>query len=136
VRKAVSGYRSEGLKDELQNAGRVLSAAGLQATFDVAPLALAPDEDRALAFALREAVTNVIRHAGATRCWIRLTADDGRAVLEVRDDGRGGLAPEGNGLLGMRERLRQVAGSLERYGDGGTRLLVSLPVPAGSEAAP
>jgi two-component system sensor histidine kinase DesK len=126
VRKAVSGYRSEGLFDEIANAERVLAAAGITPDIDVAPARLPPDEDRALAFALREAVTNVVRHAGATRCWIRLADDGDRTMLEVRDNGRGGLAPEGSGLSGMRERLRQVAGTLERDGHQGTRLVMSL----------
>ena len=56
-----------------------------------------------------------------------LHSRNGRAVLEVRDDGCGGLAPEGSGLSGMRDRLRQVAGTLERSGEPGTRLLVTLP---------
>lgn len=131
VRKAVRGYRSEGLLDEVANAERVLVAAGIAAEIAVAPPALPPDEERALAFALREAVTNVVRHAGARRCWIRLIVDGGRTLLEVRDDGRGGLAPEGSGLSGIRERLREVAGTLERDGHDGTRLVMSLP-PHGS----
>jgi two-component system sensor histidine kinase DesK len=53
-------------------------------------------------------------------------------VLEVRDNGRGGLAPEGSGLSGMRERLRQVAGTLERDGREGTRLVMSLPSAGGA----
>jgi two-component system sensor histidine kinase DesK len=127
VRRAVSGYGAGGLSDEIANAERVLVAAGI--TADIAPVAatLSPDEDRALAFALREAVTNVVRHAGATRCSIALSQDGGRIHLEVRDNGRGGLAPEGSGLSGMRERLRQVAGTLERSGQDGTRLVMSLP---------
>lgn len=129
VRKAVRGYRGESLRDEIGSATRVLDAADITADIEVdleqAPLA--PDEDRALAFALREAVTNVVRHAGATRCAIRLRTENGRTVLEVRDNGRGGLAPEGSGLSGMRERLRQVAGTLERDGREGTRLVMSLP---------
>jgi two-component system sensor histidine kinase DesK len=129
VRKAVRGYRAEGLCDEIANAERVLAAAGITPEIAVVAGALPPDEDRALAFAVREAVTNVIRHAGATRCWIRLDRREGRTVLEVRDDGRGGLAPEGSGLSGMRERLRQVAGTLEREGQHGTRLIMSLPAP-------
>jgi two-component system sensor histidine kinase DesK len=127
VRKAVRGYRAEGLSDEVANAERVLVAAGITPEIAVDPAVLGPDEDRALAFALREAVTNVVRHAGATRCWIRLAVNGTRTTLEVRDNGRGGLAPEGSGLSGMRERLRQVAGTLEREGDCGTRLVMSLP---------
>ncbi len=127
VRKAVRGYRSEGFADELANIERVLVAAGVRPVIDIAPLTFDADEERALAFALREAVTNVVRHSGAQHCWISLQARGGRAVLEVRDDGRGGLAPEGSGLSGMRERLRQVAGTLDRDGHTGTRLSVSLP---------
>ncbi len=127
VRKAVRGYRSEGLNDAIGNAERVLVAAGIRPHIDCTAVALEPDEERALAFSLREAVTNVIRHAQAQQCWITLTSSSGRAVLEVRDDGRGGNAPEGSGLSGMRERLRQVAGTVERSGDGGTRLLITLP---------
>jgi two-component system, NarL family, sensor histidine kinase DesK len=127
VRKAVRGYRSEGLSDAIGNAERVLVSAGIRPYIDCATLVLEPDEERALAFSLREAVTNVIRHAQAQHCWITLTTASGRAVLEVRDDGRGGNAPEGSGLSGMRERLRQVAGTVERSGDAGTRLLITLP---------
>ncbi|MEP6916104.1 MAG: sensor histidine kinase [Acidobacteriota bacterium] len=132
VRKAVSGYRAEGLSDEIANAERVLVAAGITAEITGAATALSPEEDHALAYALREAVTNVVRHADATRCWIALSEEEGRIHLEVRDNGRGGLAPEGSGLSGMRERLRQVAGSLERTGQNGTRLLMSLPAHGGS----
>jgi two-component system, NarL family, sensor histidine kinase DesK len=136
VRKAVRGYRSEGLLDEIANAERVLVGAGITPEISMTPPALPPtlgaDGERALAYALREAVTNVVRHAGATRCWIRLAEDRGRMQLEVRDNGRGGLAPEGSGLSGMRERLRQVAGTLERDGQQGTRLVMSLPAQGSS----
>ena len=126
VRKAVRGYRSEGLIDEIANAERVLVAAGITPEIAVVPANLPPEEDRALAYAVREAVTNVVRHAGATRCWIRLAEDGNHTTLEVRDNGCGGLAPEGSGLSGMRERLRQVAGTLDRDGKQGTRLVMSL----------
>jgi two-component system, NarL family, sensor histidine kinase DesK len=127
VRKAVSGYRSEGFGDELANAERVLASAGVTPRLEISRLVLDPDEERVLAFSLREAVTNVVRHASAQHCWITLALRDGRAVLEVRDDGTGGLAPEGNGLSGMRDRLRQIAGTLERDGAAGTRLRILLP---------
>ena len=115
------------MSEAIANAERVLVAAGIEPHIEVVALALEPDEERALAFSLREAVTNVIRHAQARHCWIGLTTSSGRAVLEVRDDGCGGNAPEGSGLSGMRERLRQVAGTVERSGDRGTRLLITLP---------
>jgi two-component system sensor histidine kinase DesK len=132
VRKAVSGYRAEGLGQEIGNAERVLVAAGITPEIAGSPATLSPDEDRALAYALREAITNVVRHAAATRCWITFSEEGGRTHLEVRDNGRGGLAPEGSGLSGMRERLRQVAGTLERSGQNGTRLVMSVPGHGGS----
>jgi len=129
VRKAVQGYRSEGLHAEFGNAERVLAAAGVQPLVDRSAIALPPDEERVLAFALREAVTNVVRHSDARHCWITLRTEDGRAVLEVKDDGHGALSPEGSGLSGMRERLQQVAGTLEREaGADGTRLRMRLPL--------
>jgi two-component system sensor histidine kinase DesK len=132
VRKAVSGYRAEGLSDALANAERVLVTAGITAEISGVSTRLSPEEDHALAYALREAVTNVVRHASATRCWIALSDGGGVIHLEVRDNGRGGLAPEGSGLSGMRERLRQVAGTLERHGQNGTRLVMSLPAQGSS----
>ena len=128
VRKAVSGYRSDGLGSEIANAERVLTAAGVEPVLDVATVPLAPEEERALAFALRESVTNVVRHARAHHCWITLQAADGRALLEVRDDGVGGDRPDGSGLSGMRDRLRELAGGLERDGRHGTRLRMTLPL--------
>ena len=94
----------------------------------LATVSLSQGEERALAFALREAVTNVVRHARARHCWITLSAADGRALLEVRDDGVGGDRPDGSGLSGMRDRLRELAGGLERDGTNGTRLRLTLPL--------
>ncbi|MEY2929599.1 MAG: hypothetical protein RL033_348 [Pseudomonadota bacterium] len=128
VRKAVSGYRSEGIADELANAERVLICAGVEPLLSVERPQLSEAQERALAYALREAVTNVVRHSQARHCWISLSTQDGRAALEVRDDGSGGEAREGSGLKGMRERLQEVSGTLERDGQQGTRLRLSLPL--------
>jgi two-component system sensor histidine kinase DesK len=128
VRNAVRGYRSEGLDHETANAERVLTTAGVRPVLSLATVSLSPGEERALAFALREAVTNVVRHARARHCWITLSTADGRALLEVRDDGVGGDRPDGSGLAGMRDRLRELAGGLERDGTNGTRLRMSLPL--------
>jgi two-component system sensor histidine kinase DesK len=62
------------------------------------------------AFALREGITNVVRHSGASRCVVRLTAD----CLEVRDDGRGPAGSSGgSGLAGLRERARAAGARVE-----------------------
>jgi two-component system sensor histidine kinase DesK len=128
VREAITGYRSSGLAAEIETVRDTLTAAGIEATIEGRPAPLTPAQETALSLALREAATNVIRHAAATRCHIRFYAQDGSALMEVQDDGRGGEAPFGNGLTGMRERIQALGGALLREGDRGTRLLIRLPL--------
>ena len=124
VRQAITGYRSSGLAAEIEHVRDTLVAAGIDATIEARPVALAPAQETALSLALREAATNVIRHAAATRCHIRFYAQDGSVLMEVEDNGRGGDAPFGNGLTGMRERIQALGGVLRRETDHGTRLLI------------
>jgi two-component system sensor histidine kinase DesK len=140
VRSAVAGYRSEGLPAELARARLALEAAGLRTEYLTMPLTLPAAAEAALALAVREAVTNLIRHAAATTCRITLEQRGKFAVLEVVDDGRGGAREgegAGTGLLSMRERLSGLGGQLALYspaeetaavGGRGTRLVVTLPV--------
>ncbi|HEY3569172.1 MAG TPA: sensor histidine kinase [Thermoanaerobaculia bacterium] len=127
VRTAVAGYRSEGLQAELARARLALEAAGLRFEYFAQPVALDPEAETVLALALREAVTNVIRHAGARACRIALEQTAEETRLEVRDDGRGGAAPEGIGLASMRERVEGLGGRLERRAETGTSLRIVLP---------
>ena len=128
VRQAITGYRSSGLAAEMDHVRETLVAAGIDATIEARSVALAPAQETALSLALREATTNVIRHAGATRCHVRFYAQDGSVLMEVEDNGRGGDAPFGNGLTGMRERIQALGGVLRRETDHGTRLLIKLPI--------
>jgi two-component system sensor histidine kinase DesK len=134
VRAAVSGYRTRSLRDELDNARTVLQAAGVAFAVHGEVPALSPLEEGVLALALREAVTNVVRHAGAHRCKVSFALDDEGLRLEVVDDGRGAHGPEGSGLLGMRERLASLGGRLQRITDAGTRLVIRLPHDGKAEA--
>jgi len=77
---------------------------------------------------LREAVTNVVRHAQARHCRVQFERVNGHCRMEIHDDGRGGLAVEGNGLRGMRERVEALGGSLLRDTSHGTKLTIDLPV--------
>ncbi|MEU3987310.1 sensor histidine kinase [Streptomyces platensis] len=124
VREAVTGYRRPRLAVELAGARAALRTAGVTAVVDPALedeyRGLAADEEGALAWALREAVTNVIRHSGARRCELLLTeeweADERRSLcLTVLDDGTGPprAQHDGNGLSGLRERLALADGRLE-----------------------
>ncbi|MGW2282223.1 histidine kinase [Streptomyces sp. NPDC001770] len=138
VRDAVTGYRRLTLPGELAGARTALAAAGI--TADVP--ADAPDADgltaareEALAWGLREAVTNAVRHSGARTCAVTLTPRqtlDGQVLeLAVADDGRGGAgSTPGNGLTGLRERLAAVDGTLvARPADTGRGFRLTLSVP-------
>lgn len=144
VRAAVSGFRRPRLVVEIAGARTALRAAQIDAYVDTSllgqPTGLGPDEESALAWALREAVTNVVRHSGAGRCEVTLgEVREGSAhfvYLEVSDNGRGapaGHAGSGNGLTGLEERLILSGGRLE-IGPGargkGFRLRALVPVRA------
>ncbi len=136
VRNAIGGYRAGGLEEELSRAASTLKTAGVVAECRSVPMALSPAQETVLALAVREAVTNVVRHASAKHCRLSLEPVDGNCLLELQDDGRGGSAPEGNGLRGMRERVEALGGSLRRETNAGTRLAILLPLikrTAGSE---
>ncbi len=134
VRGAVAGYRTRSLKEELASARTALDAAGVAFEVTGSVPRISPLEEGVLALALREAVTNVVRHAGARRCGVAFAIDDEGVRLEVADDGRGAHGPEGSGLLGMRERLASLGGKLQRITDAGTRLVIRLPYAEASEA--
>ncbi len=138
VREAVQGYRGSGLAAELTSARVALETAGIELELATSPYSVGPRVEAVAALALREAVTNVVRHSRAHACRIRLSQGDGRLRLEVADDGTGARAPEGAGLAGMRERVEALGGTLERDVAAGTRLTVLLPVhpDAGTEEGP
>lgn len=133
VRRAVAGMRAPGLEAELARARLALSSGEVSLGGALEPVALEPEAETALALGLREAVTNVLRHARARRVDVALRGADGWAVLEIADDGRGGPIRDGHGLGGMRERLEALGGDLSIEAGDGTRL--RLRVPLAEEAA-
>jgi signal transduction histidine kinase len=77
---------------------------------------------------VQEALTNVVKHAGATTCRVRVTGEDGAVRIEVLDDGRGGAAEPGHGLIGMRERVAVYGGEFSAGpGEHGFRVFARLP---------
>ncbi|MEE1784915.1 histidine kinase [Streptomyces sp. SP17BM10] len=148
VREAVTGFRRPTLPVELAAARTALAAA--QVRLEAAPEivdtwpGLADEEAGALAWALREAVTNIVRHGeGATVCAVTAdTAWEGGgerfAVLEIADDGRGpGKSQPGNGLSGLEERLALVGGRLESGpGERGKGFRLRAMVPLREVSAP
>ena len=130
VREAVAGYRQPTLAAELAGAHEALMAAGIEYHVDQDHTALPPAVESVLAWAVREGVTNVMRHSQATRCAIRIINKDDQAIVEVIDDGRGGMPEAGSGLHGLEERVRERGGTLtaEPLPHEGFRLRVTLPL--------
>ncbi|WP_218061736.1 sensor histidine kinase [Planobispora rosea] len=138
VRAAVSGYRGRGLAGELDAADAALRAAGVRAVVGAGEVRLAPHADALLGWAVREGVTNVIRHAGAAVCEIRVSEGRGEAVLEIVDDGAAGPGEWGNGLRGLAERAAAAGAAFEAgpAEGGGFRLRMAVPVLPPGDAPP
>ena len=146
VRDAVMRYRQPSLSAELNGSREILAAAGIACEYEgdehVAD-GLPSTSEAGLAWAVREGVTNVIRHSHARRCTIRLTRDEHDAQVEIIDDGNRDLTSilsiplesvvnagdVGNGLAGLKERMTALGGRCDALtcADGGFRLAVSVP---------
>ncbi|WP_223206038.1 sensor histidine kinase [Streptomyces xanthii] len=116
VREVVRGYRAADLAAELAGARGVLGAAGIACTVTGGAPDLPADVQSALGWVVRETTTNVLRHGDARTCRVTLAAGGGDVVLTVENDGvdpSGGDGRPGSGLAGLRERLAEVAGTLE-----------------------
>lgn len=141
VRQAVSGYRRACLASELAGARLAFVTAGITLSEEhtLPPDSLPEELDTVLAWAVREATTNVLRHADALHCHMATGIDADMALLEVSDDGAGRSSPvddspppraAGHGLVGLRERVERVGGHLhagQRSG-GGFTVRVELPL--------
>jgi two-component system, NarL family, sensor histidine kinase DesK len=133
IRGAVHGYRRLALVDAVDGARAALAAAGIDCRFDSSVPEVQEDVESVLAWAVREATTNVVRHSGARACAITLTTEAGAVALQVDDDGRsaaGTVSADGAGLAGLAERARRLDGTLAaapRPG-GGFRLRLTLPL--------
>ncbi|MGI8562124.1 MAG: sensor histidine kinase [Candidatus Dormibacter sp.] len=140
VREAVEGYRQPSLEQELVNAKSGLKAAGVSLTGPSLSDPLPAVLDSTLAWALREGVTNVLRHSHATAAVLRLEHAPEEAILELTDDGcahePGFEFKQGHGLHGLRERVEARQGHLQAGPTpDGFRLFVRLPLKQAPVAA-
>ncbi len=128
VRSAVTGYRAGALSAELSKTRNALGSAGVQLLTNMNSVDLSPTENDLLCFVLREATTNILRHAHATECRVELSKDR-QVIFTIDDDGVGKQSADGNGIEGMRDRLRQAHGRLTILGSplGGMRVFAELP---------
>ena len=128
VREAIGGYRSKGLTAEIEQARDTLKAAGVVLSYESPVPQLNATDETVFCLSVREAVTNIVRHAQASHCRMRFTrADDGFHSLHMNDDGVHAKLQEGNGLRGMRERVQSVGGRLSISTDAGVTLIIELP---------
>ena len=126
VRETVAGVRSATLADQLASSRDVLKDAGVTLRLEGDVAALSPAQSLTASWILREATTNVLRHAHATAVVVRITPGG----LSVTDDGAGtvsGSGAEGNGIRGMRERAAMAGAvlSMTAAQPHGTRVAVT-----------
>jgi two-component system sensor histidine kinase DesK len=125
VRAAVSGYREVTLASELARGRELLRISGIDADFPTATEVTDPAHQELFGWAVREGLTNVIRHSRARSCAVRVSASS----VEIIDDGQGSAAPPGNGLSGLRERAAAAGGGVDAgpAQPAGWRLRVWVP---------
>jgi two-component system sensor histidine kinase DesK len=129
VRAVTHHQHAVSLRAELEGAAALLSAAGIEARVDLDLPGLARPVEELLGWAVREGVTNVLRHSHASTCSITGGRWDGRARLEIVNDGAPAPVGEGSGLAGLAERATALAGTVthQRTPDGRFRLLLQVP---------
>jgi two-component system, NarL family, sensor histidine kinase DesK len=128
VRAALAGQPGSSLAHEAAASSAALEAASVDSHITGDFAAIPAGAGAVLAMTLREAVTNVIRHAEAQRCTIELAITGQEARLAVSDDGHGRSLTEGRGLTGMRQRLQAAGGSLTiSPRPGGMQLVATVP---------
>ena len=136
VRETIGGYRAHGLRAEIEAARKTLDAAGVTLILandgSSVNASLSPNEETVFSLALREAVTNIVRHARATTCTLHFhsagNSTAGQHRLTIEDNGSALTTPrEGNGLRGMRERVEALGGQISVNCAPGVRLQIALP---------
>lgn len=133
VRKMVAHMRGIRLVEELVHVKQILKAAQIELVtepdFNLTNVSLLTEN--ILSMCLKEAVTNIVKHSGATECAVFYDQSDSESVLTVKDNGNKAVAGidfnRGSGLLGMKERLEFVNGSLEILVKDGTMLVIKVP---------
>jgi two-component system sensor histidine kinase DesK len=133
VRSAVTGIRATGLAAELASARLLLGSSSVVFDYITEVPELPPRMESELALVLREAVVNIHRHAQASAAEAKVQVVGNELVLCISDNGRGAGGSEGNGVCGMRERVRALGGSMsfESTRGKGTRVVIRVPLTAG-----
>ena len=129
VREAIGGIRTQALDEAIEQVRSGLRAVNVELIFERDPdLVLSPQREAMLALVIREATTNVIRHARASKCRIELRQQpNGEVLLDISDNGKGRIKADGGGIQGMFARIEALGGRLDITADHGHRLRAALP---------
>ncbi|SNR90430.1 two-component system, NarL family, sensor histidine kinase DesK [Streptosporangium subroseum] len=129
VRQVARGYREVSLTEEVHRAMALLEASGVSCRTSLAPLEVPRQVDEALAWAVREGTTNVVRHSRAKNCSISTSVQAGAVRLELVNDGARERRADGGGLTGLKERAAGLGGSVsaERIENDGFRFTMEVP---------
>lgn len=133
VREAISGFHEQSLDEAIEQARLALRAADVELVLERDPGIVLPRRSEGmLGLVIREAVTNIIRHARAHTCTLSLRRSDagaaaGEIVIEIHDDGRGHIRAGGSGVEGMRARVESLGGRLEIVAGNGGRVVARIP---------
>lgn len=131
VRAVTQGQRRASFRAEIEGAAALFSAAGISAHIDANLPHLSPPVDDLLGWAVREGVTNILRHSDARACSITAQRQDGWIRLEIVNDGASPPMGEGTGLVGLAERVRALSGSASAQHIPDRRFLLRVEVPGG-----
>jgi two-component system sensor histidine kinase DesK len=118
MRAVVGGYRKTALSDEIDSAARILKSAGVEASVPDAAPSLDEDTERLLGLLVREATTNLIRHAEPTAANVSIVEIDAEVTVTVVNDGAAEPAEGGNGLSMLSRRFSEAGGTVEHALDG------------------
>ncbi|MBE1301945.1 MAG: hypothetical protein GJ680_18820 [Alteromonadaceae bacterium] len=124
IRGVVSNYRKRDLNEEITLARKLLDAAEIDASIEVDITPLPELFNEALAYIIREGVNNIVKHSDCRTCDIQLKQEKGLVELQIKDDGEVSSYQDGNGLNGIRERVKNINGALQVLIEGGFTLHV------------
>lgn len=128
VREAVAGMNTTTLKAELQGANRVLSSANIHLSIEGTMPDLNPQTDHVIALAVREAMTNIVRHSQASEAVFSVATKDDALLIVIKDDGQvAKLDTEGSGLTGLRKRIEDLGGSIDIISNPSVKISMQLP---------
>lgn len=132
VREIISEINFLSLQEELKQCEQLLKNAGIRVKIDyqLTNILLSSVQETMLAYSIREAVTNVVKHSQAATCSIHLYFIEDRVEIAIIDNGIGlGDKQHGNGLFTMKERMRSLKGNAEvTYDLEGTKVFLTIPL--------